>query len=155
VLSSDEVVHRLISGDPEVRMALEERFGSSDRARIAEVVFSNPDELAWLEALLHPRVRREYQKWLKGVEAGVAVVEVPLLYETGAQALFDAVVVITAPEEVRRARISAELDRRSARLVPDEAKVARADFVYVNRGSLEDLDRFVASVLARVRAAST
>jgi dephospho-CoA kinase len=151
VLSSDDVVHDLIARDGEVRAALEARFGSSERQRIAEVVFSDPGELAWLEALLHPRVRREYRRWLGRVEAEVAVVEVPLLYETGAEALFDAVVVITAPEHVRRARISAELERRSARLLPDREKVERADFAYVNDGSLEQLDRFVVGVLERVR----
>jgi len=148
VLSSDEVVHRLIAGDDEVRAALEERFGTTERGRMAEIVFPDPAELEWLEALLHPRVRREYQAWLATVTAGVAVVEVPLLYETGADELFDLVVVVTAPEELRRARAGAEVERRSARLKPDEQKVAQADFAYVNDGSLEDLDAFVASVLA-------
>ena len=89
---------------PEVRSALEERFGTTDRARIAEVVFGEPAELTWLEQLLHPRVRERYAAWLDGVEADVAVVEIPLLYETGADALFDAVVVVTAPENVRAER---------------------------------------------------
>ena len=85
VLSSDEVVHELYAGDAEVRAALEERFGTTDRARIAEVVFADPDELAWLEQLLHPRVRERYAAWLDSVDADVAVVEIPLLYETGAE----------------------------------------------------------------------
>ena len=59
VRSSDEVVHRLIAGDPDVRAALEQRFGTTDRARIAEIVFADRDELGWLERLLHPRVRRD------------------------------------------------------------------------------------------------
>jgi dephospho-CoA kinase len=150
VLSSDDVVHRLIAAEADVRAALEQRFGTTDRSRIAEVVFGDAAELAWLEALLHPYVRREYQAWLEQVGEDVAVVEIPLLYETGAEELFDAVVVVTAPQELRRARTSVDLDRRSARLIPDDEKVERADFAYVNDGSLEDLDAFVVSVLKRV-----
>ncbi|MGH3018263.1 MAG: dephospho-CoA kinase, partial [Gaiellaceae bacterium] len=54
VLSSDEVVHELYAGNAEVRAALDERFGTTDRGRIAEVVFAQPAELEWLEQLLHP-----------------------------------------------------------------------------------------------------
>jgi dephospho-CoA kinase len=150
-LSSDEVVHRLIAEDAGVRGALVERFGTTRRGRIAEIVFEDPDELAWLEGLLHPPVRREYRSWLEGIEEDVAAVEVPLLFETGAEELFDFVVVVTAPPDVRRARTRVELDRRSARLMADDEKVERANFAYVNDGSLDDLDAFVVSVLERVR----
>lgn len=150
-LSSDEVVHALYQGDSEVRAALAERFGTTDRARIADIVFADPAELAWLEALLHPRVRTAYTAWLDQVDAPVAVVEIPLLYETGADVLFDAVVVITAPEDVRRARRGDSIDTRSARLIADDEKVARADFAFVNDGSLEALDAFVAAVLDRLQ----
>ncbi len=136
-----------------MQKALDERFGTFDRARVAEIVFGSPGELAWLEQLLHPRVRRDYREWLDQVDADVAAVEIPLLYETGAESLFDTVVVITAPEEVRRSRgrDETDLDRRSARLIPDDEKVRRADFAYVNDGTLEELDEFVASVLERLR----
>lgn len=133
-----------------MRAALEERFGTTERGRIAEVVFEDPDELAWLEGLLHPHVRREYQRWLEKVDEDAAVVEIPLLFETGAEELFDAVVVVTAPEALRRARTDVDLQRRSARLIPDEEKVERADFAYVNDGSVEDLEVFVVSVLDHV-----
>jgi dephospho-CoA kinase len=151
VRSSDEIVHRLIATDPDVRAAIEQRFGTTDRARIAAVVFADPDELAWLERLLHPRVREDYLTWRERLDAGVCAVEVPLLYETGAEALFDVVVAVTAPEEVRAAR-SPALAERSARLLPDAEKLRLADFTYVNDGSLEELDAFVADVLAQLRA---
>ena len=136
-----------------MRAALDERFGTTDRARIADVVFADRGELAWLEGLLHPRVRREVAAWMEGLDgqAEVAVVEIPLLYETGADALFDAVVVITAPEGMRAARTAVELERRSGRLIPDGEKARRADFAYVNDGTLEELDAFVASVLEELR----
>jgi dephospho-CoA kinase len=152
VLSSDEVVHELYAGDAEVKTALDERFGTTDRGRIAEVVFGDQAELEWLEQLLHPRVRERYATWLDGVDADVAVVEIPLLYETGADALFDAVVVITAPEETRAERRGESVAERSSRLIPDDVKSGKADFTYVNDGPLAGLDAFVQAVLARLRA---
>jgi dephospho-CoA kinase len=72
---------------------------------------------------------------------------VPLLYEAGSEERFDRVVVITAPDDVRRSRSDVATDEREQWLLPDEAKVARADFAFVNTGSLDDLDRFVGSVM--------
>jgi dephospho-CoA kinase len=136
-----------------VRQALEERLGTTERAAIAARVFADPDELAWLESLLHPRVRREYADWLAGLgeDVDVAVVEVPLLYETGGEALFDTVVVVTAPEELRRLRAGERVGERSARLIPDDEKVRHADYAYVNEGSLAALREFVAGVLRDLR----
>jgi dephospho-CoA kinase len=122
----------------------------ADRAAVADIVFADPAELAWLERLLHPRVVREYLAWRDRQTAPVAVTEVPLLYETGGEARFDAVVVVTAPAEVRAARSDVRPDARAQRLLPDEEKARRADFVYVNDGTLAELDAFVADVLARL-----
>jgi dephospho-CoA kinase len=118
-------------------------------------VFANPDELAWLEALLHPKVVREYTAWRDEVAAradapAVLVVEIPLLYETGGDRRFDAVVAITAPPEVRAQRTRVRADARERRLLPDEEKARRADFSYVNDGTLEELDAFVGAVLAEL-----
>jgi dephospho-CoA kinase len=79
------------------------------------------------------------------------VTEVPLLYETGADRRFDVVVVITAPASVRRGRRPLA-DDREQRLLPEEEKVARADYAYVNDGTLEDLDAFVADVVGKLTA---
>ena len=150
--SSDAIVHELLSGDEEVREAIRARWGEDavgDRSRIGEIVFRDPAELEWLEQLLHPRVARAQRAWLEGVEAPLAVIEIPLLYETGGERRFDAVVVVTAPRELRETR-RPPLDSRATRLLSDEEKVRRADFSYVNDGSLEDLDRFVAGVVERL-----
>jgi dephospho-CoA kinase len=147
--SSDEIVHRLLAEDDEVRAAIRARWGDDavgNRARIGEIVFRDPAELDWLEQLLHPRTRAAAADWLATVERPIAVVEVPLLYETGGESRFDEVVVITAPPEVRRER-RAGFAAREARLIPDEEKVRRADFAFVNDGSLDDLDAFVAGVV--------
>jgi dephospho-CoA kinase len=162
-ISSDEIVHRLLRHDPEVRDALRERFGkrvflkdgSVDRGKVAEIVFADREQLAWLEALLHPRVVREYMAWRDELGRSdrpplACVTEVPLLYEVGGETRFDAVVVVTAPAEVRAGRTELATDSRGARLLPDEEKVARADFAYVNDGSLEELDAFVGDVLSEL-----
>jgi dephospho-CoA kinase len=155
-ISSDEVVHELY-GDPDVKAALEERFGTSDKAEIREQVVADREALVWLEGLLHPRVMKRTEAWLgdlaqRADAPSVAVNEVPLLYEAGAEDRFDAVVVITAPRELRGARAGDRLDEREQRLIPDDEKVERADFAYLNDGSLEDLDAFVADVVRTLSA---
>jgi dephospho-CoA kinase len=165
VVSSDEIVHELLRADEEVQAAVRERFGESvfdsdgaiDRARVAEVVFGDERELAWLEELLHPRVVAGYLRWREELgrlpdPPAVSVTEVPLLYEVGGDARFDAVVVITASPDVRVSRQIRPLQDREGRLLPDAEKVARADFAYVNDGSLDELDRFVSEVLERLTA---
>jgi dephospho-CoA kinase len=143
-------VHELYE-DPEVQAALRERFGTSDREEVRDLVVADRDALLWLERLLHPRVQARTEAWrddlarLPGPPA-LAVNEVPLLYEAGAEGRFDAVVVITAPRGVRAER--RELDEREERLIPEEEKVRRADFSYVNDGSLDALDAFVAGVVS-------
>jgi dephospho-CoA kinase len=130
--------------------------GRVDRRRVGEIVFANRDELDWLEGVLHPQVVAEQARWRDELAAQpepprVAVVEVPLLYETGAERRFDAVVVITAPEALRKERTTiADAQERAKRLIPDEEKLRRADFAYVNDGSLEELDVFVADVLDKL-----
>jgi dephospho-CoA kinase len=80
------------------------------------------------------------------------VTEVPLLYETGGDARFDKVVVITAPAKLRRARSVVATEDREARLIADADKVKRADYSYKNMGSLEELDDFVASVMHSLKS---
>jgi dephospho-CoA kinase len=160
VLSADEVVHRLLRADEQVRQALFERFGNDvrgedgeiDRAALARIVFADRGELEWLEALLHPRVLREHLVWREALARDssppvLCATEVPLLYEVGAETRFDAVVVITAPEGLRRQRTKVSPDERGQRLIPDEEKVRRAEYAYVNDGTLEELDAFVGSVV--------
>lgn len=133
--------------------------GDPDRGAIAARVFDEPQELGWLEGVLHPRVAREELAWRERLAEAedppeVCVTEVPLLYETGSEERFDAVVVITAPPELRAGRSSASVPERERRLLPDEEKVRRADFAYVNDGTLEELDAFVAGVLAELERRS-
>ena len=126
----------------------------ADRGKIGAIVFDDRNELDWLEALLHPRVVEANHAWRTELEQrpdppALSVTEVPLLYETRGEGRFDAVVVITAPEHVRRERRPVA-DDREGRLIPDAEKVARADYAYVNDGTLRELDAFVADVVAKL-----
>ena len=107
--------------------------------------------------MLHPLVSREYLAWREQLAAlptppRVCVTEVPLLYEVGAETRFDKVVVITAPAKLREARRGGRKDDREARLLPDKEKAKRGDFVYVNTGTPEELDAWVADVMANLTA---
>jgi dephospho-CoA kinase len=158
-VSSDEIVHHLLRL-PAVRDQVVARMGNGvlapdgeiDRGALATVVFNDRDALGFLEELLHPLVAAEYLQWRDALAAlpdapAVCVTEVPLLYETGGDARFDKVVVITAPAKLRRARSLVATGDREARLLPDVEKVKRADYSFKNMGSLEELDDFVASVM--------
>ena len=150
--------------DDDVRDALVAKLGEAvlvdgrpDRGRIAQAVFADRERLAWLEQLLHPLVSREYLEWREQLAAldeppRVCVTEVPLLYEVGAEERFDRVVVITAPTGLREQRRRVARDDRDARLLPDREKVRRADYHYVNTGTLEELDAWVGEVMAKLEA---
>jgi dephospho-CoA kinase len=161
-VSSDEIVHELLRRD-DIRETIRQRFGNGvvgpdgelDRRAIGTVVFNERQQLPWLEALLHPLVSAEYLAWRERLaqlpeSPRVCVTEVPLLYESGSEQYFDAVVVITAPLEVRNARAATTISEREWRLLPEDEKVARADYSYVNTASLAELDGFVASVVAEL-----
>lgn len=126
--------------------------GRPDRAKIAELVFGDRELLDWLEQLLHPLVSREYLSWRESLSRlhdppAVCVTEVPLLFEVGAERNFDKVVVVTAPRQLREQRRRVPLDRRDERLLPEQEKVSRADYRFVNTGTYEDVDTWVAGFL--------
>jgi dephospho-CoA kinase len=165
-ISSDDIVHRLLREDDEVRHELLGRFGTGilddagniDRPAIGQIVFDDAAALAWLEGLLHPRVVGEYLEWRARLAQlpdppAVCATEVPLLYEVGGESRFDAVVVITAPAELRRERSQVEnAGGREPRLIPDEEKVSRAEFAYGNDGTRQELDDFVGGVVEQLEA---
>jgi dephospho-CoA kinase len=161
-LSSDAVVHDLLESDP-LRARLVERWGAEaapegrvDRTRIGEIVFADPEQLAWLESQIHPLVAERMVAWLSSLPAGVefAVVEVPLLFEGGRDEVFDTTVAVVAEEDVRRERAAARghalVDEREARQLSQEEKAARAEHVVANNSSVEDLERTLSALLAKL-----
>ncbi len=143
VYDADAVVHRLYAGD--AALLIERAFpgttddGVVDRARLAERVIADPAALQRLEAIVHPLVRREEQRFLAEAEAAgaaVAVLNIPLLFETDGERRCDAVVVVSAPAETQRARVMSRpgmTEEKFAGLLgkqlPDAEKRRRADFV--------------------------
>ncbi len=165
-VSSDEIVHHLLATNGDVRAAMVSELGEGilddegriDRGRVAEVVFADRAKLDFLEGLLHPLVVAEYLRWREQLAAlpqppAVCVTEVPLLYESGGETRFDKVVVITAPAKLREQRRRVRRDDRDDRLLPDKEKAKRADYSYVNTGSLEELDAWVGGVMTELTAA--
>ena len=164
-ISSDAVVHDLLATD-EMRDVLAERWGAEvapegrlDRSRVAEIVFRDSDELSWLESQLHPRVGQAIAEWREGLDhdAELAVVEVPLLFESGMEEGFDAVLAVTAPLEVRAERAAGkglgELEGRESRLMPEAEKAARSDFVVANDGTVADLEAKLEALLPELKSA--
>ncbi len=163
-LSSDAVVHELL-GSERVRDLLVGRWGERvapggtvDRAAIGAIVFADSDELAWLESILHPLVGERTAAWREALpaDARLAVLEVPLLFETGMETLFDATICVVADEATRVERAGArgteELGARSQRQLSQEEKAARATYVVANDGALEQLEAELAGVVERIEA---
>jgi dephospho-CoA kinase len=164
-LSTDAVVHELLAGD-ELRDIVAERLGPElapdgrlDRSLIAERVFGDDEARAWLEGELWPRVGRRVTEWKQEVEAldpapPAAVVEVPLLFESGMEAAFDATIAVVADESVREERAGARghtaVTERTGRQLSQTEKVERADFEVRNDGTLDELRETLSQVLAKL-----
>ena len=164
-LSADAVVHDLL-GTERVRDVLVRRWGREvapdgtlDRARVGEIVFAHPEELDWLEATLHPLVGERIIEWRRGLEEGteVAVVEVPLLFETGMDEAFDATIAVVAPDDMRVERAGArgigDLEIRAGRQLSQEEKAKRATHVVSNEGDVAALERELRRIWPELAAA--
>jgi dephospho-CoA kinase len=164
-LSTDEVVHELLSGS-ELRDEVVARLGpdvapdgSLDRSLVAERVFGDEDARKWLEGLLWPRVGERVMSWRSEVVSldpapPAAVVEVPLLFEAGMEAAFDSTIAVVTDEDVRAeragARGHASVDSRAAAQLSQDEKAQRADFVVRNDGSLDELRDTLSRLLATI-----
>ncbi len=164
-LSTDAVVHELLATD-ELRELIVERLGPEvapdgvlDRSRIAERVFGDDEARSWLEGVLWPRVGQRVASWRAGLEDAdpqprAAVVEVPLLFESGMESGFDATIAVIADEAIRETRAGARghasVAERTGRQLSQEEKAARADHAIRNDGSVEALRSELAAVLERL-----
>jgi dephospho-CoA kinase len=164
-LSTDAVVHGLLESD-ELREIVVARLGEGvarngalDRSLIAERVFGDDEAREWLEGELWPRVGQRVAEWKDEVDAlepppRAAVVEVPLLFESGMEGVFDATIAVIADETVRAERAGARghssVDERTGRQLPQEEKAQKADYTVRNDGTLEELRETLSRVLARL-----
>lgn len=165
VQDADAAVHALYEG--KATPLIEEAFpgttadGKVDRVKLAAAVIGKPEAMAKLEKIVHPLVARERDDFLSGAEKGgadVVVLDIPLLYETGSDINCDAVVVVSAPAEVQRARVLARpgmTEERFAAILakqmPDADKRARADFIVDTSQGFDAARRQVREILAQVR----
>ena len=165
VLSTDAVVHELYASD-KVRDAVLERFGPDvapggvvDRSVLATRAFATPEQRAWLEGLLWPRVGARMAAWREGLEHAdppprAAVVEVPLLFEAGMEGAFDATIAVLADERLRSERAAARgheaLDERGQRQLSQAEKAERATYVVLNDGTVDELEHKLSSILDKL-----
>jgi dephospho-CoA kinase len=159
-LSSDDVVRELYRRE-DVRRRVGELFGAAvldgdgqvDRRRLAAIVFADPAQRQRLEQLLLPLLADEFARWRdERLVAGdtLLVHEAPTLFEAGIEDRYDLIVLVTAPAELREQRRPGAGERMAHQL-PEQEKAARSDEVYENTGSLEQLDRWVAELVQRLR----
>jgi dephospho-CoA kinase len=161
VYDADAAVHRLYEG--EAAAAIEAAFpgttveGKVDRARLSSRVVHDPAAMKRLEGIVHPMLGASRQRFLDDAErsgAPVAVVDVPLLYETGGEKRVDAVIVVTTTPQIQRERIlgrenmsNEKLDAILARQLPDREKRARADFIVDTSHGLDPVRARIRDIL--------
>jgi len=164
VHDSDEAVHRLYRGKaaPLVEAAFPgtTRDGIVDRSKLAEKVLGDPVALRRLEEIVHPLIRADATAYLKphhAAGAPLAVLDIPLLYETDGRDRVDLVLVVSAPYEVQRERVLArpgmteeKFQKILAKQVPDEEKRALADFVIDTSPGMESVREAVADIIEKL-----
>ena len=162
VFDADAAVRQLQALGGALVGAIEQRFpgsvqdGAVDREALSALVLGKPDELAALEAIVHPAVHQARTRFiLDHGDAPALLFDIPLLFETGGESAFDKVIVVSAAEDVQRQRVlsrpgmtAEKLDALLARQLPDADKRARADFVIDTGGSFEETERQVEHILA-------
>lgn len=162
VLSTDEVVHALYD-ESEVIAKVVQRLGKSvaregriDRSAVAEAIFADPEKREWLEQLLWPLVGQRIGTWMERVRGAnpppkAAVLEVPLLFESGLDHGCDATIAIVAEQDTIARRTAdrglVAVRERAGRQLSQQEKAARASFVVHNDGDLEELERELSNVL--------
>ena len=167
VFDADATVHALYAPDGAGTAAIAARFPDAvtpagvDRARLAKIVAADASALRELEALIHPLVRDAEDRFINAARArneDLVILDIPLLFETGRDKTMDALVVVSAPEAVQRARVlkrtgmtPEKLEAILARQVPDAKKRAQADFVIETDKGLDHALAQVKRVAAELR----
>lgn len=164
-LSTDAVVHELLESD-EMRDQLVARFGEQvapdgriDRNAVGTLVFEQPDERKWLEGVLWPRVGERVERWRREQAAReprprALVVEVPLLFEAGMEAVFGHTIAVVTDEEAIAERTAdrghAGVASRTSRQLSQKEKAERAEYVVRNDGDLDELRVTLSGLLANI-----
>ncbi|MGB5244221.1 MAG: dephospho-CoA kinase [Lutimonas sp.] len=151
IYNSDFEAKRIMRDSLEIKNGLIDLFGEQvfdkgelNRRYLASLVFNNPPLLAQLNELVHPAVANDFGKWISRQNAEIVMQESALIFENGKEDKFDAVILVTAPKEMRIERLkkrdhssSQEIDSRMKNQLDDKEKISRADYVIENIDILE------------------
>lgn len=166
LLDLDRVGHDLLVSEPGIGKKLIGAFGASvclpsgkvDRSELARIAFASPAATRRLNAIMHPLIRREEDRWVAAQTGGFCLIEASVLIESGGVSRMDATVVVMADAELRRERVRQRekpamllFENIIARQCGDEARLAAADYILANNGSLEELRDETQSVYERLR----
>ncbi len=174
VHESDRAVHELLNKDGKGFQAIKALFppmdypqiydtddGEINRSALGELVFRDDALRVKLEGALHPLVQVDQQEFITAQEAAgknMVVLDIPLLFETGAEARVDCVIVVSAPQDVQRARVLARPNMSEEKFqnilslqMPDAQKRKRADYIIETGGSFEETRSFLEAVLNKLR----
>lgn len=154
VLRADDISNEFLAKNPEVKKQVIEKFGQDsyynnlpNKKYLAEIVFNDPEKLRQLERILHPLVIKEIEKQKKEIlsQHDILFIESALIYEADLENIFDFIVLITTDREVRLKRklsqgiTEEDFIKREMNQIPDEEKRKRADFIFQNNTTIEDL----------------
>lgn len=170
VFDSDACVHALYAPGGAAVKPVDEAFpgsavdGAIDRARLSQMLRDDPTGFERLEAIVHPLVSQAREVFLaeaRAEDAALAVLDIPLLFETGGDTLVDTIVVVHAPDAVRRTRVlqrpgmtAEKLDAIIARQTADSIKLEKADFVVETSGGIDDARRQVDDIIQALATSS-
>lgn len=169
-IDADQLAHQSIAPGTAGHDAVVERFGGDvvgdagvvDRSALARIVFQDAKARRDLEAIVHPRVYRAISQWFADLgdrREPLGIADIPLLFETGREIDYDAVVVTSCPRDMQIERLMqrsalsrTEAEQRVAAQLPIEEKAARSDYVIDTSGTFEETERQVATTLAELKA---
>jgi dephospho-CoA kinase len=165
IINADEIAKDLMTNDPNIKVQIIKQFGNSaytkeglNRTYLAEKIFSNEDNLLRMNLIVHPAVVNKVEQLMNELlkKADIVFHEAALIYEADIEELFDIVVLITADYNIRLKRkqqsdnySEEEFAKRNSNQIPDDEKVKRADFVFENNGTLDEL-KIKADLMIRV-----
>ena len=155
VISADDISKDILAGDSEVKSEVINNFGKQsfqgdkiNKKFLADVIFSDPKKLKKINSILHPRVRKRIDSLSKEYfeKNNIVFVEAALIFESKIEKLYDYVVLITASKDIRMERVTvakklseADFDMRDSNQINEESKKKKADFIFSNNGSIDEL----------------
>ena len=157
-IDADVIVHTLLeSKDSSLSLRIRKNFGTTNRKKLAKIVFSNPKKRKQLEEIIHPEVINKIKKKVSEIKSPLVAIELPLLFEAGLRGLVDKVLVVSAKENLILKRIlftgkfrEEEILKRLKSQIPLQKKERRADFIIDNNGTKEETKKQVEKIYKKL-----